>query len=105
MTAMYIENIRKAADIIIAKSEASCEKATAANPASKQKNDDRLAEIITWVNEIIVPAFVEAYQTETAPVFANNHAAQAIGNINHPNRGKVMQCCSIFTRELTAINN
>lgn len=98
------QNIHKAAEIFAANMAAECDKASAANPATKEANEARTKAILDMVLYTIVPAFLAAYESEYDTCVANGKAANAVKATKHAQPALLARVCSRYMIELTKLN-
>ena len=96
--------IYKAAEIFTENMMAECEKASAANPASKEANEARTEAILDMLRDIIVPAFVVAYADEYDTCVANGKAENAVKATKHAQPALLVRVCHRYMIELTKLN-
>lgn len=104
MTKDLVPNIYKAAEIFAANLTAECEKASAANPASREANEARTSSILDMVRNIIVPAFVAAYESDCDTCVANINAENAVKATRHAHPVALGRVCNQYMIELTKLN-
>jgi len=97
-------NIHMAADIFAENMTAECAKASAANPASKEANEERTRIILNMVRNVIVPAFVAAYESEYDICAANCKAENAVKATKHALPVMLGRVCNRYMIELTKLN-